>query len=110
MFPVAKTETVAVRPTAKVDDERKDDETDDGDDLDTGETEFGFTIDGDREDVQADDENDNDRDPRGDVDTHSSMPELYDDGGGRDFSTEGDCRLIPILAKYELEVFNAKGL
>ena len=72
-----------------------------GDDLGTGENEFGFTIDGNGEDVQANDEDDDDGDPRGDVDSDGALPELDDERCGRDFGAESDGAGIPVLKLSE---------
>jgi hypothetical protein len=63
VLPVAKTATVVVRTSAEVNNEGHDQETDNGDDLDTGEDELGFSINGDGEDIQANDDDEDDGDP-----------------------------------------------
>ena len=82
---------------AKINDESHDQETNDGNDLDGCEDELGFTIDLDGEDVQADDESDDESNPRRNRDVLCAWPILNDDRGGRDFGTESDCRVIPVL-------------
>lgn len=83
--------------TPKINDESHDQETNDSDDLDGCEDELSFTIDLDGEDVQANDESDDESDPRRNRDVLRALPILNDDGGGRDFGTESDCRSIPVL-------------
>jgi hypothetical protein len=68
VFPVAESQSIPLGAAAKVDDEGQNEQSNDGNDLDTCKYEFGFTIDTNRENVQADDENDDDRDPRGEID------------------------------------------
>ena len=64
---------------------------------DTGEDEFGFSINLDSEDIQADDESDDECDPNCHRDVVRTMPVLDDDGSSGDFSTESDCRIVPVL-------------
>ena len=64
--------------SAAVDDESQKEQTNNGDDLDGSEDEFGLTIDGDREDIQAEHQNDDERDPGCHVDVSSTFPELND--------------------------------
>ena len=60
MVPVAKSQAVAGWSSSKIDDEGENDEAYDGDDFDTGKTEFGLSIDRDGEDVEADDKDNDD--------------------------------------------------
>lgn len=60
VLPVTETETVVRWSSTKVNDESADQKTENGDDLDTGKNEFGFTINGDGEDVETDDDDDDD--------------------------------------------------
>ena len=97
MLPVMETKSAFARSTAQVDDESKEQESDDGNDFDTGKDELGFTIDRYGEDVQAEDKNDDDRDPRRDVNIRSTRPVANDGGGSRDFSAKGNCGRVPII-------------
>ena len=69
-------------PAAKINDERQDEQPDDGDDLDAGEDELRLAIDLNRKDVQADDQNDDDGDPRGGVDGIRARPVVDDNRSG----------------------------
>ena len=81
----------------QIDDQSHEKQPDDRDDLDTGEDELGFSIDGYGEDVETDHKGCDDRNPGRDVDVFSSFPVSDDDRGGRNLSTEGDCGGIPVL-------------
>lgn len=85
-------------PTTEVENKSQDQQADDGDDLDAGEDEFGFSIDGDGKYVEADDHHDNDGDPCGNVDVCGMWPELDDDRCGGDFGAERDRIRVPILS------------
>ena len=89
---------------AEINDECHDQQTDDGDDLDGREDELGFTVDLDGEDVQAEDDADDEGDPRRNSDVLRAWPILNDDGGGRNFGAEGDCRGIPVLFEQAASV------
>ena len=80
MLPVVKSIGKAVWPTTYDENEGHDQETHDRDDLDSRETEFGFTVDGDSENVQANDQDDNERDPCRDIDAFRTIPILNDEG------------------------------
>jgi hypothetical protein len=101
VLPIPKSKTVVVWSTTEINDESHDQETDDCDDLDTGEDEFGFTIDGNGEDVEADDEDNDDRDPYCDADVVCTWPVANNNRSGGDFGTEGDCRRIPVLFDHK---------
>ena len=96
-MPVAKAQSVFCRPSAKVDDEGEDNEADYGENFDGGENKFGFTIDGDRKNVEGDNDDDDDGDPSGDIDAVGFVPELDHDGGGRNFSTQRYGAGVPVL-------------
>lgn len=83
---------------ANTNDEGHNQEPNNRDDLDTCKNKFGLAIDGHGENVEEDDENDEDGDPYGDVDTR--VPEIDDDGCGCDFGTASDRVRIPILPDY----------
>lgn len=102
MLPVSEPEPVTGWPSAKIDDESKDDQSHDCDDLDTRETKFGFSINSHCEDIQANHQNDDERYPSGNVDVHRTIPELYDDRRGRDFRAKSDGTLIPVLSPNKL--------
>ena len=101
VLPVPETKTVVSRPSTKIDDQGHEEQSDNRDDLDTGEHEFRFAVDLDGEDVEAEDDDDDDGDPCGDIDPLGAVPELDDDGSGRDFGAEGDGGLVPILCWSE---------
>ena len=82
MLPVPETKTIVLWSTTKVDNECHDQETNDRNDLDTGEDELGFTIDGYSEDVQANHENDDEGDPYGNADMLGALPVLNNGRGG----------------------------
>lgn len=81
MLPVSESESVVFWSTAKINDESHDQKTNNCDDLHTGKNEFGFTIDGNGENVETDDENDNEGDPNSDADVIRAMPVSDDDRG-----------------------------
>ena len=64
--------------SAKVDDESEDEQADYGDNLDTRKDEFGFTIYGDGEYIEANHKYKNKRYPCRHIDPLSSIPELND--------------------------------
>lgn len=97
VLPVVEAKTTLGRTSAKVNAECHDQETDNGDDLDRGEQEFGFTIDGDGEDIQAHNEHKDNGDPGSDVDVDSTGPVLDNDRRGGDFSAESDSARIPVV-------------
>ena len=102
MTPVTETQAVVRWPSAKINDKGKDDQTDDGDDLDTGETEFSLSVDRYREDVQANDQEDDNGDPSCYVNASSPMPKLNDDRSCGNFGTQRNSRIIPILSWISL--------
>jgi len=59
------TETTTVWTTTKIEDEREEEQTNNGNNLDRSETKLGFTINPDREDVEEDDDGKNQGDPTG---------------------------------------------
>ena len=77
IFPVTKSESVTRWPSSKVNNEGKDDESNDRDDFDTRENKFGLTVNGDSKYVQGHNHSDDYRDPGGYVNVHSTVPELY---------------------------------
>ena len=103
MLPETETETVVRGSTAKINNESHDQKTNNCDDLDTGKDKFGFTIDGDGEDIEADDDDNNYGDPCCDTDIGCTVPVSDDNRGGRDFGTESDGRSIPVLLKSDLQ-------
>lgn len=84
-------------PTAKIEDEGKDQKAKDGNDLDPSEAELGLSINGHSENVQANNDDDDDGNPGGNVDAVSSMPELNDSRRCRDFGAESDGARIPVI-------------
>ena len=88
---------MAVWSTTHINNEGHNQESNDGDDLNTCEDELCLSIDLDGEDVQADNKNDDQRDPGCDIDVISPGPVLDDDGCGTDFGTESYGRVVPIL-------------
>src|SRR6186713_2169906 len=87
-----------VWPTTKVNDKSQYKQAHDSYNLDTGKDKFGFTIDRNSEDIQADNEHDDDCDPCRLVDL--IVPIGNDDSGGRDFGAECDCGLVPIVLPF----------
>jgi hypothetical protein len=94
-LPVSKPETTLVGTAAQIDDQGQNQESHNGDDLDTGKDEFGLTINADGKDVQRDDDDQDDADPHGLID--GIVPETNDDGGGRDLGTQRQRVRIPIV-------------
>ena len=94
VFPVAESQSIALGAAAKVDDEGQNEQSNDGNDLDTCKDKFGFAVYTNRENVQTDDEDDDDRDPCGEID--GVIPIFDQDRGGSDFSTERDRALVPV--------------
>lgn len=88
---------MVVWSTTQVNNEGHDQEANDGDDLDTRKNELGFSIDLNSEDIQADDQSNDQRDPDCNTDMVGALPVLDDDGGGRDFGTKCNCGVIPVL-------------
>ena len=101
ILPVSETKTVVGRPSAQIEDEGQKEQSHNGDDLDTSEDEFRFAVDLDGEDVETEDDDKNNGDPCADIDILGAVPELDDDGSGRDFGAEGNGRLVPILCWSE---------
>lgn len=95
VLPVTETNAITGWATTKIEDECKEDETDNCDQLDTGEDEFCFTIDGDSEDVQGHDENDDQGNP--DCIVHGIWPVLNEQYGSGNFDTEGDGAVVPLI-------------
>ena len=80
MFPVTESEPILGRSSSQIYDEREQKETDDCDDLDAGEDEFGFTVNSDRKEIKADHNDDDNGYPRGNIYVFCPVPVLYDDG------------------------------
>lgn len=97
LLPVSETATIVVGSATKHDDKTSDEQSEDGDDLNRGEDEFSFSVNGDSEDVQADDDDDDEGDPNGRRVFAFSIPKLDKQGCSRDFSTECDGTLIPVV-------------
>ncbi len=97
MLPVAETPTIVIGSTTEPDDDTSDEKTNNGDDLDGGENELGFTVDGDGKDVQADDEDEDERNPDSWVVLSFCVPELDQKSGGGDFSTESNGAVVPVV-------------
>ena len=102
ILPVPESQAIVRRPSAKVEDQSQQEQTDDGDDLDASEAEFGFTIDRHGEDVEAHDHNDDDGNPCGNVDVLGTRPELDDDGRRGNLGAECDGTRIPILLPCQM--------
>lgn len=90
--PVGKSEVTLISSSG-VDDDTDEDQTDDGEDLDGGEPELGFTITFGSEHVDGDDDDKGDGDPDGVVDgvRHGLGPVLDKDSDGSEFDGENDC-------------------
>lgn len=90
--PVGESEVTLVSSSG-VDDDTDEDQTDNGEDLDGGEPELGFTVTLGSEHVDADDDDKGDGDPDGIVDgvRHGLGPVLDKDGNGSEFDGENDC-------------------
>lgn len=98
--PVVETKARLAWNTAEVDDEGEDEKADDGDDLDGGKDEFGFSIDGDGEDVETEDQNNDDGDPSGDIGVPGALPKLDDGGSSGNFGAQGNGAGIPVVPAY----------
>lgn len=97
MVPVAESQPVAGWPSAEVDNKGEDDQADDGKNLDACEAKLSFAVNRYGEDVEAYDEDDDQRYPRRHVDAHGAVPVLNDNGCRRDFGAERDRGQIPVL-------------
>ena len=95
IIPVSEPESALVRRATQIDDQRKEQQTDNRDDLDTGENELGFAVNGDGEDVEAHNHDQDDRDPRCWCDRR--VPELNHNGRGRDFGAERQSVRVPVV-------------
>lgn len=104
LLPIPKPATIMVWRTAEHDDKRGNEQTQNGNYLDTSEDELSFSIDTYGEDIQGDDDDDNDSNPNGRVDFLLSIPEREEDGSSRYFSTESDGTLIPVVPSNRLEL------
>lgn len=98
VLPVAEPETVVCGCTAQVNAECEDEQPNHCDDLDTGEDELCFTVDGNSKDVQTKNKDNDERDPCSRIDL--VVPESDDDSGSGDFSAECDGRLVPRVPTY----------
>ncbi len=96
VFPVAEAKAVTARTSAKVDDERGNDENNDGDNLDEAEPELGLTVVLDAEEVDTDDEDKEDRDPCGRVDGGVGVPVLNQNGRGGNLGWDGNTVRVPV--------------
>lgn len=76
MLPVSETKTVVIWSAAEVNNEGHDEEPNDGQDLDTSEDEFGFSVYCHGEDIEADDNDDDDRYPDRYANALSTFPIL----------------------------------
>lgn len=85
--PVSESDRVVVRSAASHKDNTENDETDDGDDLDGGEPEFGFSVCPRSEEIDGQDENEADRHPYGRM--GRLVPIGDDDLGRDDFDWDG---------------------
>jgi hypothetical protein len=83
--------------TTEHDNKRDNQQAKNSDDLDTGEDEFGFSVDANSKDIQGEDNEDDDGDPDGGVDLLLGIPERDQNGGSRYFSTQSDGTLIPVV-------------
>jgi hypothetical protein len=92
---VESVESIWSRLTTEIEDERHENQTDNRDDFDTGEDELGFSIDSHGEDVQADDNDNDDRDPCSRIDLR--VPETNNDGGSGNFGAESDGTRVPVV-------------
>ena len=81
MLPVPETKAVMLWSAAEVDNESHNQETNNSNDLDTGEDEFSLTIDGYSEDVEGEYEKNDESDPCGNVDMLGTWPVLNDSRG-----------------------------
>jgi hypothetical protein len=81
----------------KINNECHDEKTNDCNNLNTGKYELGFSVDGNCKDIETNDNDDDDRDPRGDIDISCSFPKLDDNGSSRNLGAEGDGGIVPVL-------------
>lgn len=98
VIPIAEAETVVGRGTTQIDNETKDDETNNGEDLDGGEPELAFTEGAGTQKVDDDDNDTGDGDPYGIVDL--VVPVVDEDGGGGQLSGEGDDPIVPVIPAH----------
>ena len=85
------------RSTSQIDDDGEDEQANDGDEFNAGEAELSFTIDGDSEDVEGDDDADDEGYPGGDINAFGALPILDYHGCSGDLGAYGDGSLIPAL-------------
>jgi hypothetical protein len=78
--------------STEVDDESHNQKTNNSDNLDTSKYEFCFTVDSHRENIKANDKNDDNGDPCCDINVFCTFPELDNNSSSRDFSAERDRR------------------
>ena len=95
LLPVSESEAVMVGSTTKHDDKTRNEQTEKSDDLDRSKDKLSLAIDTYCKDVEADDEDNDERNPDGGVVFLILIPERHQDSSGRDFGTESDGALVP---------------
>jgi len=100
LFPVAKPTEITVWSTTEPDNDTSQEKTENGNQLDRCETEFGLTVDGDGEDVQEEEEDNDNGNPDSLIDLLLCVPEADNDSGSRYFGAEGDGVLVPWERQY----------
>jgi hypothetical protein len=103
VLPETETKTVVLWSTTEINNESHDQKTNNCDDLDTGKDKLGFTIDGNGEDIEADNDDNNYGDPCCDADIGCTVPVSDDNRSGRNFGTESDGGIIPVLLRLDLQ-------
>lgn len=103
MFPVTEPSTVVVRSTTQHDNKANDEQAHDRDELDGGEYELSFSVNGHGEDVEAYDDDYDDGNPDRRTNPLLLIPEVDEDGGGGYLSAKGDSRLVPIVPANSLD-------
>lgn len=91
------TKALLSRNTTEINDKSKEKESNNGDDLDRGEHELGFSVYAYGEDVEADNKDDDDSDPDSSQGALIGFPISDDESGGRYLSTQCDGARVPVV-------------
>lgn len=97
VLPVLEAEAALLADGTDVDEEREDDQTDDGEDLDACEPELGLSVSASTEEVDRDDDDEAGRDEDG---GRGIGPEGAENGGGREFGGEDDRPVVPVVPTH----------
>lgn len=98
VFPVLEANLFAIGSATSRDYDTENDETDDCQDLDTGKPEFGLAVCAGTENIDKDDDKETDRNPDTVVD--SLVPQVDQDGRGRQLGGENDSPVVPVVPSH----------